>query len=361
MADQELELDVLHDLMEEADIVGRLAADEKTFLSLSAAFQAGNQKAYQEILQRLGLIRHCELVCEWFRIKHSVLLCLRLCGPPPVITRPPNPRTLAQAFVRVTSDEKAVQRLAAAIEKGDAAAFKRIVKEYKLEPICHLFCHWVCHIHYRLICRWVCHPELRERPNLAAELRTAGASAARPARAQDGVRRRGHGVEQRQRRAARQGARGRGSLPLLPLHLLLLLQLALRARLPPALPHLPGGGDRGPAEGVVRLRQGDPGARAEPGRAREAERGRGCRRRQGVCRDRRTAPAAAVLHPAVPLAVLPALPAVLHPRLPAAVQPPVVHARGRLRHLRGHRPGHGPHEQARRAATEARTSASSAA
>ena len=183
MADQELELDVLHDLMEEADIIGRLAADEKTFLSLSAAFQAGNQKAYQEILQRLGLIRHCELVCEWFRIKHSVLLCLRLCGPPPVITRPPNPRTLAQAFVRVTSDEKAVQRLAAAIEKGDAAAFKRIVKEYKLEPICHLFCHWVCHIHYRLICRWVCHPELRERPDLATELRTAGASAARPARA----------------------------------------------------------------------------------------------------------------------------------------------------------------------------------
>ena len=174
MADQELELDVLHDLMEEADIIGRLAADEKTFLSLSAAFEAGNRKAYQETLQRLGLIRHCELVCEWLRIKHCVLLCLRLCGPPPVVTRPPNPRTLAQAFVRVTSDEKAVQRLAAAIEKGDAAAFKRIVKEYKLEPICHLFCHWVCHIHYRLICRWVCQPELRERPDLAAELRTAG-------------------------------------------------------------------------------------------------------------------------------------------------------------------------------------------
>jgi hypothetical protein len=176
MPDQDLELDVFRDLMEEADIIGRLAEDEKAFLSISAAFEAGDRKAYQAILKEVGLIRRCELVCEWLRIKHCVLRCIRLCGPPPVITRTPNPRTLAQAFVRVTSDEKAVRRLAQAIEKGDPAAFKRIVREYKLEPICHLFCHWVCHIHYRLVCRWVCHPDLRVRPDLVTELQAAGAA-----------------------------------------------------------------------------------------------------------------------------------------------------------------------------------------
>ena len=175
MPDQELELDVFHDLSEEADVIGRLAEDEKAFIAVSTAFAAGNQKAYRAGLEQLGLLHRCELVCHWLRIKHCVLRCLWLCGPPKVVpTRPPNPRTLAQAFVRITSDENAVKRLAAAVEKGDRAAFQRLVREYKLEPICHLFCHWVCHVHYRLVCQWVCHPELQVRPDLATELRAAG-------------------------------------------------------------------------------------------------------------------------------------------------------------------------------------------
>ena len=176
MADKEFELDVFRDLMEEADAIGRLAEDEKAFRSVAAAFDSGNRKAYHAGLEQLGLLHRCELVCEWLRIKYCVLRCIRLCGPPAPYTRAPNPRVLAQAFVRITSDERAVRRLAEAIEKGDPVAFRRLVREYKLEPICHLFCHWVCQIHYRLVCRWVCHLELRERPDLVAELQAAGAA-----------------------------------------------------------------------------------------------------------------------------------------------------------------------------------------
>jgi hypothetical protein len=81
---------------------------------------------------------------------------------------------LAEAIVRITSDERAVRQLAAALEKGDRAAFQRLVKAYKLDPICHLFCYWVCYVYYRLVCRWVCRPDLRERPDLVAELQAAG-------------------------------------------------------------------------------------------------------------------------------------------------------------------------------------------
>jgi hypothetical protein len=174
MADQGFELDVFRDLLEEAGIVGRLADNEKAFRSAYAAFRAGNRGAFQTALRQLELVPRCELVCEWIRVKECVLLCLELCGPPKVAQRPPNPRVLAEAFARIAADERAVRQLAQAIEKRDRAAFQRLVTAYKLGPICHFFCHWVCSIHYRLVCRWVCRPELRERPDLVEELQAAG-------------------------------------------------------------------------------------------------------------------------------------------------------------------------------------------
>ena len=83
---------------------------------------------------------------------------------------------LAEAIVRITSDEKLVRQLVQILQKRDRAAFQRFVKAQKLEAICHLFCHWVCDVRYRLVCRWLCDLELTERPDLVAELSGAGAA-----------------------------------------------------------------------------------------------------------------------------------------------------------------------------------------
>jgi len=176
MADQSFELDVFRDLLEEAGVVGQLAKGEKSFVAAYEAFRAEDRKAFQAVLKRLKLVPHCHLVCEWIRIKECLLLCFELCGLPKPVERPPNPRVLAEAIVRITSDEKLVKQLVQILEKRDRAAFQRFVKAQKLEPICHLFCHWVCYVRYRLVCRWVCDLELTERPDLAAELRSAGAA-----------------------------------------------------------------------------------------------------------------------------------------------------------------------------------------
>jgi hypothetical protein len=174
MADPRFELDVLRDLLEEVGVVGRLARGAKTFATAYEAFRSQDRKAYQAALRRLRLLPFCHLVCEWIRIKECVLLCLHLCGPPRPPTRPPNPRTLAEAIVRITSDEKLVRQLAAAVERRDRAAFQRLVKAQRLGPICHLFCHWVCYVRYELICRWVCEPDLVEPPDFIRELQFAG-------------------------------------------------------------------------------------------------------------------------------------------------------------------------------------------
>jgi hypothetical protein len=173
MADQGFEQDFLRDFLEEAAAVSPLANNEKTFRSVFAAFRKGDAKAFQAALKAARLLPRCHLICRWFRVKECILLCLELCGPPKEITRP-NPRRLAEAIVKITSDEKAVAQLAAAVEKRDRAAFQRIAKQYELGPLCHFFCHWVCVVRYRLVCRWICEPDIRDRPSLAAELYTAG-------------------------------------------------------------------------------------------------------------------------------------------------------------------------------------------
>ena len=174
MADRNLEFDVFRDVLEEAEAVGRLARTEKPFVAAYEAFRSEDRKAFQAVLKRLRLLRWCHRVCHWIRIKECLFLCHELCGPPRPFDRPPNPRTLAEAIVRITSDERAVRQLAKAVETRDRRAFQRVVRAHDLGPICHLFCHWVCWIRYGLVCRWVCEPELVEKPDLVAELRAAG-------------------------------------------------------------------------------------------------------------------------------------------------------------------------------------------
>jgi hypothetical protein len=174
MADEGLDVDVFGDLLAEGTAIGRLARNEKSFRSAYDAFRSGDRKAFNTVLRRLRPALRCRLACEWVRIKECVFLCLRLCGLPKPGDQPPEPRALAEAIVRITADEKAVRQLSQAIEKGDRAAFQRLVKTHRLGPLCHFVCHWVCFVRYRLYCRWICDLTLEERPPLEPELVLAG-------------------------------------------------------------------------------------------------------------------------------------------------------------------------------------------
>ena len=174
MPDEGFDQDVVRELLEEADAIGRVAKTQKSFQPVFDAFAKEDAKRFQEALKRLRLFPRCHLICRWIRVKYCVFGCLRLCGVPEKGLRAPNPRRLAEAVVKLTADEKAVQQLAEAVEKGNRAAFQRLVKAYGLEAYCHFFCHWVCVVRYRLVCRWICEPTIRERPSLAGELYAAG-------------------------------------------------------------------------------------------------------------------------------------------------------------------------------------------
>ena len=173
MAERNLELDVFRDLLEQSELVGQLAKEEKAFTAVYEAFRAQDPKAYFDALERLKLTPFCRFVCDWIRIKECVFRCIELCGPPKPITDF-DPRLLAEGIVRITADPAVLKRLVEAVEKPDRDAFHRIVTEYKLDAFCHLFCHWVCVVRYRLICHWLCTPDRPRRPDFIGELQAAG-------------------------------------------------------------------------------------------------------------------------------------------------------------------------------------------
>jgi hypothetical protein len=182
MADEVEERAAREELLQGADAIGRLAADEATFRAAFDAFQAQDPESYQDILGRLELFPRCRFVCHWLCSKWCVLVCLELCGPPREQELPEFPEFL-RAVVDLTSDEELVEDLAGAVEERDAEAFRKLVAERKLERFCHLLCHWVCGVRCRMICDLVCspgefHPSHRVGvPHLVAELRQAGEAA----------------------------------------------------------------------------------------------------------------------------------------------------------------------------------------
>ena len=174
MADEAEERQLLKDLVEGAEAIGRLAEDESTFRAAVDAFRAQDAESWAELAERLQLVERCEVICDWLCSKECFLLCLEFCGPPRLEEKPPDIREFAQVVARVTADEELVELLANAVEERDPDSFAELVKGQELERFCHLLCHWACTVRCRLIGEVVCPPQLLSRPRLIAELQTAG-------------------------------------------------------------------------------------------------------------------------------------------------------------------------------------------
>jgi hypothetical protein len=163
--------DSINRLAAEADAIGRLAQDEGAFAGVFAAFEAQDADAFRWVLGRLDMLPHCELICEWVRIKLCVLRCVELCGPPLEEAETPNLGAFARAIVHLASHERMLERLVEAVSCGDARAYRTVVAELNLEPFCHLLCRYVCGVIYRRVCDIVCAPVFVAQPDPISDVR----------------------------------------------------------------------------------------------------------------------------------------------------------------------------------------------
>src|SRR5215207_4744191 len=123
MADRDIDVDALQDLLGQTDALTSLVRDRDVFQSAFEAFRAEDAKGFEAALTKANLLPHCHRICHWTRIKQRVFLCLQLCGPPKPVDRAPNPRALVEAIVKITSDDKVVRQLADVVRKGDTDGF----------------------------------------------------------------------------------------------------------------------------------------------------------------------------------------------------------------------------------------------
>lgn len=167
------------ELATQADAIGRLAQDNGAFAAAIAAFKSRDPDALRWVLQRLELLPHCELICEWIQIKLCVLRCFEVCGPPREGVAVPDLSQFVRAIVQLAANEPLLRRVVDAVACGNGEAYRAAIAELKLEEFCYLLCRWVCSIIYRRVCEIVCTP-LRVAPSdPVAEIRAEAAVMAR--------------------------------------------------------------------------------------------------------------------------------------------------------------------------------------
>lgn len=166
--------DAIGRLSTQADSAGRLAQDAGGFAAVVAAFQSKDPDAFRWVLNRLGFLPDCELLCEWVRIKMGVLRCIEICGDVPVTVQTPDLKQFAGAVVKLASNEALLRRIVGAVSCGDADDYRIALAELKLEQFCYLLCHWVWSIIYRRVCEVICLPGPQPLLDAVTDIRVAG-------------------------------------------------------------------------------------------------------------------------------------------------------------------------------------------
>jgi hypothetical protein len=150
--------DLIQDVMQSADALGRIAQDENAFRLFVESYRAQDYEVFRDLLERYQLLERCHLVCDWLCSKECTLVCLELCGPPvsePVI---PNLREFGEVLAKIIADRDILERLAGAVLERDERTFQAIVEQLGVQRYCHYICHWICSVRCRLVCELLCAP-----------------------------------------------------------------------------------------------------------------------------------------------------------------------------------------------------------
>ncbi len=144
------------ELIAAAGALGRLAADKDAFFEALGAHRHLDPAGFAGALDRVGVVQHCKVLCDWVCSKECVRVCVRLAGPVTPNTLTPDVREWADVTARLAADPSALTRVIEAIDGANPRQFKKILDVLDLAPFAHLICFWVCSVRCRLRCRVIC-------------------------------------------------------------------------------------------------------------------------------------------------------------------------------------------------------------
>jgi hypothetical protein len=154
------ELDPVMDLRELAQAVAPLAEQPDAFKEAYEAYLAKDAGRFQSVLERVGLIDHCERICYFICKKHCVALCHRFCPEGPAEPLSVEEMIMfAGALSSLVKDEKAIRQLIDIFEAEDVNAWREWIKQHKMERFCHQLCHFLCDLRCKRVCVDLCPPK----------------------------------------------------------------------------------------------------------------------------------------------------------------------------------------------------------
>jgi hypothetical protein len=151
--------DPLAELRDWLDGLTAVAKDEATLTKASDAVRKQDVKAFHAVLQGVGVLRLCIIICRWFCYWNCFRICFIVCREiPKVDIEIPQLREFALALGRLGKDEKALAKVNEALVREDAAAWDSIIGELKLSRFCYYVCQWICFTRCELYCWIFCPP-----------------------------------------------------------------------------------------------------------------------------------------------------------------------------------------------------------
>jgi hypothetical protein len=152
--------DRFDELRRSGEVMGKLAGDEKAFLEAVEAFHARDAERFQGVLDRVGILDGCRLVCRFLCSKHCVFVCFRLAGELEG-KADPDPREwleFATFTRRLAEDEALLRELVRAVDEKDEKAYRALLDRLDAWRFAHQLCHWLCRIKCRRVCELLCPP-----------------------------------------------------------------------------------------------------------------------------------------------------------------------------------------------------------
>ena len=151
--------DPLADIRDSIEALSVVAKDEGVLTRALEAFRKQDVKGFRGVLEPLGILRLCVIICRFFCYWHCFRVCFIVCREIPKIDLTiPELREFGLGLGRLVKDDAQLARVGNALVKEDPRGWSAAIDELKLGPFCYYLCHWICFGRCDLYCWILCPP-----------------------------------------------------------------------------------------------------------------------------------------------------------------------------------------------------------
>ncbi len=151
-------------LREFAELTAKISSNRDILGRLAGAVIERDERAFNALLEKLGLERYCHYICNWICSVRCRLVCNLLCAadkPFYLISCTHLMEGLQQAssaVARLLKDPKTLAIVEKGVLERNCEIVRTALERAGFQSICHWICHWVCAWRCVRVCILLCRP-----------------------------------------------------------------------------------------------------------------------------------------------------------------------------------------------------------